>query len=303
VQKILSLHFDLEDAALAKQPADLLVWSETMLPTYFPADGDDRPDDPPRIREDRAAIRTVLGARVFGRHRLPLIAGVVTYDGPFEDPLTPLRNSVLLLDQTGKRVAAYDKKVPVPGGEYLPWIDWFPKSVADDIRRRVYELAGFLPNLAPGQRSGIFDLATVGRTGKAGLSICFEFAYPHVGRELVKEGCDFLLNLSNEAWFPDSAEFAQSTAMSVFRSVETRRTLVRCANSGTSGWIDPWGRTNFLEQDGRRDGFAGTLLVAPPLSTTVTPYVRFGEWLGIVCWAIAVAGLLASRLRRKPPAS
>jgi apolipoprotein N-acyltransferase len=245
----------------------------------------------------------VLGARVFGRHRLPLIAGVVTYDGPFEDPLTPLRNSVLLLDQTGKRVAAYDKKVPVPGGEYLPWIDWFPKSVADDIRRRVYELAGFLPNLAPGQRSGIFDLATVGRTGKAGLSICFEFAYPHVGRELVKEGCDFLLNLSNEAWFPDSAEFAQSTAMSVFRSVETRRTLVRCANSGTSGWIDPWGRTNFLEQDGRRDGFAGTLLVAPPLSTTVTPYVRFGEWLGIVCWAIAVAGLLASRLRRKPPAS
>ena len=124
-----------------------------------------------------------------------------------------------------------------------------------------------------------------------------EKVYSNLGRAAVKGGADFLVNLSNEAWFPDSAEFDQATAMSVFRAAEIRRTVVRCANSGTSGSIDPWGRKSLLERDGRRDGFAGTVVVAPPIHGAITPYVRFGEWVGAASALATLALLLIPRRR------
>jgi apolipoprotein N-acyltransferase len=299
---ILDRHLELMEQELARGGADLAVWSETMLPTWWPTEGEARPDDPPGLVQAREALRRELDERLFRRHGLPLLAGVAAYDGRFDDPLSSWRNAAILFDRQGRRVACYDKKVLVPGGEYLPWIGLFPRSVAGGIRSRVVEMAGFLPNLAPGSRSGVFDLNAVGLEGRAGLTICFEFAYPHLGRALVREGADFLLNVSNEAWFPDSAEFDQAIAMSTFRAAETRRTLVRCANSGSSGAIDPWGRTTLLSRAGRRHGFAGAMVVAPALQGGTTPYVRFGEWVGASCW-LAILAALVVRLRRRVSAS
>jgi apolipoprotein N-acyltransferase len=294
--ELLRLHFELVDAALSAGKSDLVVWSETMLPEYLPAEGEVDRDVSPQGQRAQAQLQATLAAQYFRRHSLPLLAGAVTYVRLRAGEPRP-RNSALLFDKSGRRVATYDKKVLVPGGEYIPWIDSFPDGVADSLRRLVRDMAGFPPNLESGVRPGVIDLSRVDVPGRAGLTICFEFAYPHVSRALVEEGADFLLNLSNEAWFPDSAEFEQASAMATFRAAEARRSLVRCANSGTSGWFDPWGRRHLLERDGRRDGIAGTLVVEPRIAEGRTLYVRFGEWLGIAC-GMATAALVTLRFPR-----
>src|SRR5262249_50228256 len=140
-----------------------------------------------------------------------------------------------------------------------------------------------------------------GGAARAGITICYEIAYPHLGRSLAQRGADLLVNLSNEAWFPDTAEFEQYTAIGAFRAAEVKRALVRCANSGTSGWIDPWGRPHPLVRDGATNGFAAPVVVEPPISRELTLYARLGEWLGWVCAVAAALGV--SRVRRRPRGS
>ncbi len=296
--EILRRNLELGEALLERQAVDLVIWSETMLPGRWRGTGVADSVPQPDMQGWRRELHTVLDGSLFQRRRVPLLVGAVTYEAPiWKEGSTPPFNSALLFDRSGNLRASYDKRVCVPGGEYLPWIDHFPTAAADSIRSCVRAMAGFLPNLVPGRRSGVFDLASCGVSEKLGVSICFEIAYPDVGRVLVAEGADFLVNLSNEAWFPDSAEFDQYTAMAVFRAAEVRRSLVRCANSGTSGSIDPWGRPALLERGGRRDGFAAATVVVPRISHVVTLYARFGEWLGW-CVVAATATLLLIRWRR-----
>lgn len=297
---VLDRHVELAEAAQARATADLLIWAETMLPGYWRED--DRPvaGEPPALTRYRAGWRGAFEAGMTQRFGLPVLAGAATFRAPELDPTTPLWNNALLFTRDGRITASYAKRLLVPGGEYVPWIDAFPAGVADSIRAQIRAMAGDVPNLLPGDHDGVLDLATVGLTGRVGLTICYEIAYPQLGVTLVREGAQFLLNLSNEAWFPDSAEFAQYSAMAVVRAVETRRTLVRCANSGTSGFVDPWGRATWLEQGGRRDGFAGSMVVAPPLATERTLYVRYGDALA---WTLAALAAVAACRSRKATAA
>jgi len=299
----LERHVDLADRARAKQSCDLIVWSETLLPELWRDHDGVVAGEPPDFTRYRAAWREAVRRDMSERFGKPLLAGAVTIRAPKFDATTPILNSALLFDAKGRIDAAYDKRIRVPGGEYVPWIDHFSDATAEAIRAQIREMAGGVPNVLAGTRSGAIDLAGVGLAGKAGVTICYEIAYPQLGRELVAAGADWLINLSNEAWFPDSSEFEQYSAMAVVRAVEVRRTVVRCANSGTSGWIDPWGRPTWLEEGGRRDGFAGSLVVAPPIAGGTTPYVRWGDTFAwVVCGAAAIAALVRSQGSAPPRA-
>src|SRR5205823_6890990 len=72
--------------------------------------------------------------------------------------------------------------------------------------------------------------------------ICFEDTFPHVARKAARDDTDFLVNLTNDGWFGDSAEQWQHEANAIFRSVENGIPLVRCANNGITCWIDGRGR-------------------------------------------------------------
>ena len=287
-------HVELADAADAKQHADLLVWSETFLPGIWRERDGSPPGEAAQLSRFREECRRAVVAAMPLRYGRPLLAGAVTLRADDWRPETPLLNSALLFTREGAIVADYSKRLLVPGGEYVPWIDAFPAATADAIRAQIRAMAGDVPNLLPGDKSGLIELAVAGLAGRVGLTICYEIAYPQLGVALTREGADFLLNLSNEAWFPDSAEFAQYSAMAVVRAVETRRTMVRCANSGTSGHVDPWGRPHWLERDGRRDGFAGSIVVAPPLHRGTTPYVRLGD---VFAWLATAMALVAAAVR------
>jgi apolipoprotein N-acyltransferase len=295
--EILRRHVELADAADAARNSDLLVWSETFLPFVWRESDETPADEPPALTRLRDHWRREVVGAMPRRYSQPLLAGAVTLRESEVREETPRLNSALLFDRDGTISADYSKRLLVPGGEYVPWIDSFPKELADWIRAQIRKLAGSVPNLLPGDKSGLIDLAVVGQRGRVGLTICYEIAYPQLGVELTRAGADFLLNLSNEAWFPDSAEFAQYSAMAVVRAVETRRTMVRCANSGTSGHVDPWGRPHWLERDGRRDGFAGSMVVAPPIREGRTLYVRVGD---AFAWLLSALAVGAALLRARP---
>lgn len=292
-----ALHLDLGAKArqTAALPVDVVVWSETMLPVVL----DEAPDAAAAERERRLFSRELVTA-VGG----PLLAGGLTADGDLELPSTHRYNTAILFDRDGRRAGQYAKIVLVPGGEYLPWIDLFPDSFRRWLEKTVKNEAGFLPCLSPGLHSGIVALPSGDRVVPAGLTICFEIAYPHLGRDRVRSGAQLLINLSNEAWFPDSAEFEQYAAMAAVRAIECRRSVVKVANSGESGWIAADGEPHLLEQEGRRDGFPAAAVIRPDVASEVTLYVRTGEWAGAGSCLAALALLLLRRKRSAvPPAA
>jgi apolipoprotein N-acyltransferase len=290
-KEVYAIHLDLVERARRAEsgPIDLVVWSETMI-----TDGclEEQLDGAAAERE-RDGIGRPLVAAVGG----PLLTGCLTADGDPGLGTSHRWNSAILFDKDGRRAGQYAKRVLVPGGEYLPWIEYLPDSLRGWIKRTVREEAGFLPDLLPGRHSGIVALPSGGASVAAGLTICFEIAYPHLGRELVRGGAQLLVNLSNEAWFPDTAEFEQYAAMAVLRAIECRRSVVKVANSGESGWISATGERHLLEQDGRRDGFPASAVIRPDVVSERTLYVRLGEWAGAGACVAALALLLFRRRR------
>ena len=79
--------------------------------------------------------------------------------------------------------------------------------------------------------------------------ICFEDIFPQLARDGGREAPDFLVNLTNDGWFGQSAEQWQHAASALFRSVENGLPLIRCANNGLTCWIDSRGRLHGVLRD------------------------------------------------------
>ena len=78
---------------------------------------------------------------------------------------------------------------------------------------------------------------------KIGILICYEAILPFAARMYKKRSAELLVNITNDAWFGTTSAPFQHFSMTIFRAVETRLYLVRAANTGISGIIDPTGKT------------------------------------------------------------
>ena len=122
-----------------------------------------------------------------------------------------------------------------------------------------------------------------------------------MGRNFVRNGAEFIINITNEAWFGKTAAPYQFLSMNVFRAVENRRYVLRCANTGISCIIDPYGRIlSRVVDDNGNDLFVRGYLTGylTPLKAK-TVYTRFGEWFVWLCAAMAVVVVLVSLFRLK----
>jgi len=109
------------------------------------------------------------------------------------------------------------------------------------------------------------------------------FAY--LGRAAAQNGANLLVNVTNDAWYGRTSAPYQHFSMAVFRAVETRRALVRSANTGISGFIDPLGRV--LSQTAL---FEDAVLVADvPMMGAQTLYMKRGDFFALAC---TIAGLI-----------
>ncbi len=243
----------------AEDHPDLVVWPEAAV-TFFFQDEDELAD---LIfnEADGANAAIFFGASAHDRR-----------EGPGGEEVSYF-NSAYLVGPGKRLVGRYDKIHLVPFGEYVPFRNWlrFVSRVATGI-------AG--DDFKPGAGPVVFDVAG----HRFGPLICYESIFPELSRSLVGKGADFLVNVTNDAWFGRSGAPGQHLQMAVFRAVENRVGIARAANTGISAVIQPTG-----EVAGATALFTMSSFTAP-LWTRVgdTFYTRHGD---VFAWLCAVFGL------------
>jgi apolipoprotein N-acyltransferase len=191
-------------------------------------------------------------------------------------------NSAYFLGRDGDTLQRYDKIHLVPFGEYIPYQSLF--SFAGTITRDVGAFS-----------SGGEYLTPAIANQPVNAIICFEAVFPDLARRFVQKGSKLIINLTNDAWYGNSAAPHQHLAIARWRAVENRRFLLRAANSGISAIITPTGAvqsaTKTFERAICKGGFA--------FLADSTVYTRFGDFLLIPCAIIVVWAVACSRLSEK----
>jgi apolipoprotein N-acyltransferase len=186
-------------------------------------------------------------------------------------------------------VDKYDKVHLVPWGEYVPLKEWMPF-----LGTAVASVGNFQSG-----PDGYHCLQVGGRQpARLGVLICFESIFSGLARQAVDDGATLLAVITNDAWFGRTSAPYQHFSQAVMRAVETRRAVVRAANTGVSGFIGPEGRV--LAATGLYERVQVPAQV--PLMETRTVYTRLGDAFAWACLA-AVAGLLGlgyARRGKKP---
>jgi apolipoprotein N-acyltransferase len=206
-------------------------------------------------------------------------------------------NSSFLINPEGELLARYHKRHLVMFGEYMPLGRWFPSLNSFRTLDN-----GFFPGDGP------MPFYLTNQNVKISVLICSEDVFPHLAREYVDRETDFLLNLTNNGWFGESAAQWQHAVSALFRAVENGLPLVRCTNNGLTCWIDAHGRLHEVYFPGTKDIYGpGIKLARIPLRShgknqSLTFYCRYGDWFGWGC--VAVTAILLSRqcLQRSPVA-
>ena len=238
----------------ARQAGDieLVVWPETALPLY--------PQRDPlmaRVADFVTADNTWL------------LTGAPLYrivPGSAADDRVEYYNGAILLGPGGRIAGQYAKQHLVPFGEYVPLRPYLPF-----LEPLVVSVGDFTAGASAAPLPlGPMRLAPL---------ICYESIFPEIARKAVLGGGNLLVNLTNDAWYGRSSAPHQSMAMAVFRAVETKRSLIRAANTGISGFVDPLGRV--LD---RSDLFVEAALTARvPILEQQTVFTRWGYLFGPVC--------------------
>ena len=240
----------------APHRASLLIWPETPAPFYF--------------HEDPSFRRTMN--RLAGSSGSTLLFGFVDWPSGNEGSHTGPYNSVGTVSPAGDLIAQYDKMHLVPFGEYVPWswLFFFVEKISTGVG-----------DYQPGSRVVVSRLES---GEKVGVFICYEAIVPNLVRRFVAEGAEVLVNVTNDAWFGNSAAPHQHLLMARMRAVENRRYLLRAANSGISAVIDPMGR--ILSSTGlhRRT----VLDVGFRFRQTPTFYSRNGDLFAWLCLALSL---------------
>ncbi|MFH1397514.1 MAG: apolipoprotein N-acyltransferase [Candidatus Omnitrophota bacterium] len=253
----------------SKDKPDLLIWPEASLPVVL----EDEPEYFTRV--NNLAEETGI----------PLLLGAVTTQKGF------YYNSAILISPNTKRFTQYNKLHLVPFGEFIPLRDTFPflQTIAPigDITSGLEYTVFFLPSSS--------KLQAPSPEAHFGVLICFEDLFPELSRKFVKGGANFLVNITNDAWYKRTSALEQHFQASVFRAVENRVYLVRSANTGLSGFINPQGR--FVCLDKFSDGHYTKEI--NPGSGKMSFYTRFGDVFVLICGIIIIFSMLTKSKKRK----
>ncbi len=233
--------------------AELVVWPEASAPFFF---------------QEESALRDRI-VDLARRLHVWLVVGSPAFS--YEKGALRLHNRVYLVEPDGTADQFYDKMELVPFGEYVPL-----KSLFFFVDKVVEGVGDF--------RAG--DTPVVFRTarGNFGTLICYEGIFPGLTRRFVAGGADFLVNITNDAWFGRTSAPYQHLAMATLRAVENRVPLVRVANTGFSAMVDADGtirwRTGLFESAWRVDTISWVGIR--------TFYARFGDVFVYGCMLLLV---------------
>jgi apolipoprotein N-acyltransferase len=247
---------------VAARGAKLIVWPESSTPFMFERDP---------IGAD--ALRQLT--RESGAF---LLFGSDQFEG---QPPGPLRvyNSAFLLRPDGLVAGVYKKMHLVPFGEYVPF------------KRLLFFVAPLVEGIGDFEAGERVDVMPVGDGQSLSAAICYEAVFPELARAAVQGGSRLLTTITNDAWYGESSAPHQHFEMARLRAVEQGRYLVRSANTGISGVVDPYGRVLL-----RTDLFVPAAVNAEArYLDDRTVYARIGDAFAYACVAVTLWALLASR--------
>ncbi len=255
----LQKHVAMSATAVTDQPPpNVVVWPETAVPFFLSTDD--------QARALAALAVPDNGLLLTGAPRVSQSGGSQQF-----------WNSVHAIDPAGAVVSTYDKSHLVPFGEYVPGRGLIP------LDKIVAGAGDFTPG--PGRTT----LRADGVPPFAPL-VCYEVIFP--GAVTSADRPDWLMNVTNDAWFGPDAGPAQHFAIARMRTIEEGLPLVRAANTGISAVVDSYGRV-VARLDSGVEGFLDTGLPSP-LPPTV--FARLGDWAVLIL--LLLSGTIAFLGRR-----
>jgi len=264
-----------EIALQSNPPPELLVWPESSMPGP--------------VLADQESYKFVMD--LAAEADTDFLLGTIDQDGG------DVYNAAILVSDGGERVQMYRKIHLVPFGEFVPG------------RHTVPLLARIVGDQVPGDfKAGnehkIFTL-TDGDVQVAPL-ICFEDTIGELARQFVvptetSPGANLLVDVTNDGWFQHSAGSHQHLANAIFRCIETRRPMLRAANTGVTCFINQFGRVTQELQDETGSTFTEGVLsgdIKVPTEHELTFYARHGELFAKLCAAITLVAIALTSLTR-----
>lgn len=244
---------------------DLVVWPETAMPFYLRYEN--------RFYSEMLFLVDATG--------VPVLTGVPDVKTDFGTGRQEYFNSAFLFLPQRGLAGEYAKAHLVPFGERFPLKEKIPGL------RKV--------NFGEGEWSpGADTVLLMHPRARIGCLICFESIFPGIARRQASKGAEIFVNITNDGWFGRSGAARQHAEMAVFRAVEQRRSVARCANSGVSMFVTPSGRicrpSDLYVQ--------ATIIQSLPLMDVRTIYGRFGDWVVALVLAILAPFSVTALIRR-----
>jgi len=284
----LAVHITLTDSAIAAaQKPDLVVWSETALPFVI---RDSRHDvEWTGLRTWVARTSAALLTGVADRMIYPSDQAPPSARKSEQDPTVKydVFNAAYLINADTALVQVHRKSVLTPFAERLPFADQLTFAMS------WIEWGVGISSWGKGQaRNPQYVMRGADTTLRVGPIICIESIYPEVSRDFVLNGANTLCVVTNDAWYNGTAGPRQHYNIARMRAIETRKPVLRCANSGVSGLIAATGES--VSELPVEQSAVGLVEVMP--NNIITPFVRYGNVLPILSAWIVVFLLLAARI-------
>ena len=275
----------LTDSILITGP-DLVVWPETGIPYYL--------ED---LKEDLDFIY-----RHTRDNNYYLLTGAM--DKSLKNGLNFEYNASYFFVPGDSIYTAYRKLRLVPVEEAIPYQKilsrWFTgigkglltageEAVVFEMQTNNYRLQ------YTGEDWRVIERLSTPKPSRIASVICYESIFPNLIREFYQKRCDLLVIITNDAWFGHTAQPFQHNQIAVLRAIEQRSSVVRCANSGISTFIDPYGR-EFFSSDIFTKTVAQKIM---PLRLESTIYAKYGDWPGIFSGILIFSFLTLLVLSRK----
>lgn len=193
-------------------------------------------------------------------------------------------NTALFFNKGGELIDSYRKIKLVPFGEYVPLRKLFS----------FISVINTIGDISKGHDYTVFPY----KKRKFSVLICFEDIFPLHVLKLSRTN-DFLVNITNDAWFGGEPEASQHLSIMTLRAVENRISIIRSSNTGISGWVSFKGEINKFRKDNRDLFFSGVKAFNISLNNKRSFYNKYGEFFPIVCIVFLLGIIVESRLRVK----
>jgi apolipoprotein N-acyltransferase len=262
-------YLEMTRGALARG-ATFIIWPESSTPFYFE-------HDLVRGAAIRRLAREGNATLLIGSDQVEPIRA----EAGRTEPDARYYNAAFLVKPDGQVGAVYRKMHLVPFGEYVP-------------AKRLLFFVGPIVEAVSDFSAGTDGVLLPVAGHLASTAICYEVIYGSLIRQFVVQGSELLTTITNDAWYGTSSAAYQHWDQAAMRAIEGGRYLARAANTGVSGFVDPYGRV--LEKSRL---FEQTTLVADlRFVRDRTLYSRTGDLVAWLALAATAAALLATRARR-----